>query len=118
MRFMIMHKNDPHSEAGKPPSKEIVERMGAFIGGHAKAGRLVDGAGLHGSKHRTRLRFRDGRSTVQHGPYQGESELPARMLFLEVANRDQAIGWAERYGRTSATATSSWARSPSPGTSA
>ena len=99
MRFMIMHKNDPLTEAGLPPSKEIVERMGQFIGGHAQAGRLLDGAGLNGSKTRTRLTFRDGRCTVKHGPYRGEHELPAATLLLKVKTREEAIGWAERYGK-------------------
>src|SRR5205085_9089520 len=63
MRFMIMHKNDANTEAGLPPPKEIVQKMGAFIGEHMKAGRFLDGAGLAGSKTRTRLIFREGRST-------------------------------------------------------
>jgi hypothetical protein len=95
MRFMMMHKNDPHTEAGLPPSKEILENMGQFIGGHAQAGRLLDGAGLGASKTRTRLTFRDGTCTVKHGPYRGEHELPAAMLRLKVKTRDEAIGWAE-----------------------
>jgi hypothetical protein len=99
MRYMMMHKNDPHTEAGEPPSMEIVEKMGAFIGEQAKAGRLVDGAGLGGSKTRTRLTFRDGKCTVKHGPYRGEHELPAATMLLKVKTREEAIGWAERYGR-------------------
>jgi hypothetical protein len=99
MRFMIMHKNDPHTEAGHPPPMKLVNEMGAFIGEYAKTGRLVDGAGLGGSKNRTRLVFRDGRSTVKHGPYSGEHELPAAMLQLKVKTREEAIGWAERYGK-------------------
>lgn len=99
MRFMIMHKNDPHTEAGEPPPMELVTKMGAFIGEHAKAGRFVDGAGLGASKTRTRLLFRDGRCTVKHGPYRGEHELPAATLLLKVGTRDEAIGWAERYGK-------------------
>lgn len=100
MRVMMMHKNDANSEAGKPPSQEIIQRMGAFIGGHIEAGRFVDGAGLLGSKHRTRLSCRDGQCTVTHGPYRGQdSELPAAILALEVATREQAIGWAERYAK-------------------
>jgi hypothetical protein len=99
MRFMIMHKNDPHTEAGEPPPMELVSKMGAFIGEHAKQGRLVDGAGLSGSKTRTRLVFRDGRCTVKHGPYRGEHELPAATLLLKVRTREEAIGWAERYGK-------------------
>jgi len=99
MRFMIMHKNDPHTEAGLPPPKDIVEKMSAFVGEQAQAGRFLDGAGLAGSKTRTRLTFRDGRCTVKQGPYQGEHELPAATLKLKVRSREEAIGWAERYGK-------------------
>src|SRR6185436_16854214 len=99
MRIMIMHKNDPHTEAGQPPPMELVHKMGAFIGEYAKAGRFLDGAGLSGSKTRTRLTFRDGKCTVKHGPYRGEHELPAATLLLKVKTREEAIGWAERYGK-------------------
>ncbi len=99
MRFMMMHKNDVHTEAGTPPSMEIVQRMGEFIGGYAQAGTLVDGAGLAGSKTRTRLVFRNGDCTIKHGPYRGEHELPTATLLLKVRTREEAIGWAERYGK-------------------
>jgi len=99
MRFMIMHKNDPQTEAGLPPSMQLITEMGALVAEYAKDGRFLDGAGLNGSKTRTRLVFRDGRCTVKHGPYRGERELPAATLQLKVATREQAIGWAERYGK-------------------
>src|SRR5678815_1326021 len=99
MRFLIMHKNDANTEAGLPPPMELVHEMGAFIGEYAKTGRFVDGAGLGASRTRTRLTFRGGRCTVKHGPYTGEHELPAAMLVLKVRSRDEAIGWAERYGK-------------------
>jgi hypothetical protein len=99
MHFMLMHKNDPHTEAGLPPPMDIVHKMGAFIGEYAKSGRFIDGAGLGGSKTRTRLVFREGRSTVKHGPYAGENELPAATLLIKVRTREEAIGWAERYGK-------------------
>jgi hypothetical protein len=98
MRFMIMHKHDPKTEAGIKPPPELIQQMGAFIGGHAKAGRLVDGAGLGATKTRTRLTFRGGKSTVKHGPYTGERELPSSALLLKVTNRDEGVRWAERYG--------------------
>ena len=99
MRFMMMHKNDQQSEAGLPPPMELVHKMGAFIGEYAKKGLFVDGAGLGASKTRTRLTFREGRCTVKHGPYSGEHELPAATLLLKVKTREEAIGWAERYGK-------------------
>jgi len=99
MRLMMMHKNDPNTEAGEPPPMEIVHKMGAFIGEYAKSGKFVDGAGLAGSSTRTRLIFKNGQCTKKHGPYRGEHELPAATLLLKVRTREEAIGWAERYGK-------------------
>jgi hypothetical protein len=99
MQFMLMHKNDPHTEAGQPPPIELVHKMGAFIGEYAAAGKLIDGAGLGASQTRTRLTFRNGQCTEKRGPYRGEHELPAATLLLKVRTREEAIGWAERYGK-------------------
>jgi len=99
MRFMMMHKNDPQTEAGNPPPPELVQQMGAFIGEFAQSGRLIDGAGLSGSKNRTRLVFRSGKVSTLRGPYAGQHELPAATLQLKVGTLDQALGWAERYGK-------------------
>lgn len=99
MKFMIMHKNDAKTEAGIPPPMELVHQMGAFIGEFAQSGRFIDGAGLKGSATRTRLTFRGGKSATKHGPYRGEHELPAATLLLKVSTREEALGWAERYGK-------------------
>lgn len=99
MRFMIMHKNDPRTEAGEKPPMELVQKMGALIGEYAQSGRFLAGEGLSGSRTRTRLVFRGGTCTVKHGPYRGEHELPAAALKLKVRTREEAIGWAERYGK-------------------
>lgn len=99
MRLMMMHKNDAHTEAGELPPPELVAEMGQYIGEHAQRGTFLGGEGLGRSATRTRLTFRDGRCTVTHGPYAGEHELPAAALLLTVASREQAIGWAERYGK-------------------
>jgi hypothetical protein len=98
MRFMVMHKHDANTEAGHPPPMELVHKMGAFIGEYAATGRFIDGAGLGASKTRTRLVFKNGRSTATPGPYTGERELPAATLLLKVRTKDEALGWAERYG--------------------
>jgi hypothetical protein len=99
MRFMIMHKNDKHAEAGMRPSLELIAKMGEYIGEHAAKGQLVDGAGLGASSTRTRLTFASGQGTVQHGPYAGVHELVSAILLLKVKSRDEAIAWAERYGK-------------------
>jgi hypothetical protein len=99
MRFMIMHKNDSHTEAGERPPPELVAKMGEYIGEHAQRGSFLGGEGLGRSATRTRLTFRDGQCTIKHGPYQGENELPAAALLLNVRSRDEALGWAQRYGK-------------------
>lgn len=99
MHFIIMHKNDSQTEAGQLPPPELVSQMGAFIGEYAQSGRFIDGAGLLGSSHRTRLVFRGGRCTIKQGPYAGEHELPSSVLQLKVATSEQAIGWGQRYGK-------------------
>jgi hypothetical protein len=99
MRFMVMHKNDRHTEAGEHPAPELIANMGEFIGEHARKGQFLGGEGLGASATRTRLTFRGGECTVKHGPYAGSNELPAATLLLQVESRDQAIGWAQRYGK-------------------
>jgi hypothetical protein len=99
MRFLMMHKHDSQTEDGVLPPPELVGQMGEFISGFAKQGKLVDGAGLGATKTRTRLTFKNGSATIKHGPYTGEHELPSSLLVLEVKTREEAIGWAERYGK-------------------
>jgi len=103
MRFMMMHKHDPkadpQTEAGETPPPELVAAMEAYIAGHVARGTFIAGEGLGSSSTRTRLTFRGGRCTIKHGPYEGEHELPAAALLLTVRTRDEAIGWAQRYGK-------------------
>src|SRR5690349_10335109 len=99
MRILSMHKNDPHTEAGQLPPPELLQQMGEYIGSFAQTGRFIDGGGLGRSATRTRVRFEGGQARVQHGPYSGGNELPAELLVVQVAAREQAIGWAERYGK-------------------
>jgi hypothetical protein len=99
MRFMVMHKHDKHTEAGERPGPKLLAEMGEFIGEFARKGQFLGGEGLGASATRTRLTFRGGECSVKHGPYAGSNELPAATLLLKVASRDQAIGWAQRYGK-------------------
>lgn len=97
MRFIAMHKADPKHEDGAPPPKELVEQMGALIGEIAKAGILLAGEGLHPSKRRMRLSFRNGDCSIQRGPYSGERELPAAFAAIRVRSEDEAIAWAKSF---------------------
>jgi len=96
MRFMVMHKTDPVMEAGGPPSPRIIQEMGTFIQGAAKAGVFKDGAGLHPSSRRVRLVFEAGARTVTRGPYEGRNELLASFAMIKADSIDHAIEIASR----------------------
>jgi hypothetical protein len=85
MRFMIMHKNDPHTEAGEPPPMDLVEKMGQFIGEHAQAGRFLDG------KQKAEL------TRVIDGPFSESKELIGGFAVLELSGMDEAIDLCRRY---------------------
>jgi hypothetical protein len=92
-----MHKVGPASEAGLPPSPELVAGMGQLIGETAKAGMFLAGGGLKPSRDRLRLTFAQGRCTVTPGPLTGGNELPASFATIKVKTRDEGIEWAKRY---------------------
>jgi hypothetical protein len=99
MKFLTMHRHDPHTEAGEVPPPELMAKMGAFIGEHAKRGEFLDGAGLGRSGNRTRLVFRSGEGTALRMSFRGHNELPSVIVKLTVKDRDQGLDWARRYGK-------------------
>ena len=92
-----MHKVDAKMESGDPPSKTIVEEMGKLVGGSMREGVFKDGAGLHRSAKRVRLRYRDGSREVTRGPYTGDNELVAGMATVKAASIEAAMEIADRF---------------------
>jgi len=98
MKFMVMHKHDETSEAGKLPPPELIAAMGALVGGMAQSGKLLDGDGLGASRTRSRITFEKGERTLLHGPYTGSNELPAGFAKVQVRSREEAIEIATKLG--------------------
>src|SRR5262245_14434140 len=97
MRFMVMHKVDAKMEAGGPPDKEIIRGMGKLVGEGLKSGVFLDGAGLHRSAQRVRLRARGGETTARRGPYPGDNELLASFAMIKARSLDEAVEVARRF---------------------
>jgi hypothetical protein len=98
MQFMVMHKVDPAMEAGAPPSQTIIQEMGKLVGRSRKAGIFKDGAGLHRSAMRARVRFVDGKPAVTRGPYAGDNELLASFAMITTTGIEKAIELAVELG--------------------
>jgi hypothetical protein len=98
MKYMIIVKATKDSEAGVMPTEKLMAEMIGFHEEMAKAGVLVDGAGLRPSKDAWRIRYgKDGRKSVVDGPFVETKELVAGFTIIDVKSRDEALQWAKRY---------------------
>src|SRR5262245_2596131 len=97
MRILGLLKADVHSEAGAPPSKELIERMGGFIEEITKAGVMLATDGLQPSSKGKRVRLADGKITVIDGPFTESKELVASYAVFQVKSMDEAVHWSTRF---------------------
>lgn len=97
MRFIGLLKADKSSEAGEPPSPELLARMGPFLEEVAKAGVLKATDGLYPSTHATRVRLANGKAHVTDGPFAETKELVASYAMFDVKSKDEAVYWTKRF---------------------
>ena len=98
MRVMIIVKATADSEAGIMPPASLLAEMGAFHAEQARAGVLLDGAGLKASSHGWRVRIgAGGDRQVVDGPFAQTPELMAGYTLIQVRSRDEAVEWSRRY---------------------
>jgi len=96
MRFMVMVKATPESEAGVMPDRKLLEDMGKFNEELVKAGIMLAGEGLHPSSKGARVRFSGSKRTVIDGPFAETKELVAGFWLWKVKSREEAIEWVKR----------------------
>ena len=96
MRFMVIVKATRESEAGAPPSEEILTEMGRYNEELVKAGVMLAGEGLHPSSKGARVRFSGDKRTVIDGPFAETKELIAGFWLIQVKSLDEAIEWVKR----------------------
>jgi hypothetical protein len=80
-----------------PPTPEEMAVMGAFIQEAQQAGVLLDTGGLAPTSEGVKVRYADGKYTVTDGPFSEAKELIGGWALIEVASKDDAIGWAKRF---------------------
>ncbi len=96
MRYMVIVKASPETEAGHPPTQEMLATMSAYNEQLANAGVLLTADGLHPSAKGARVRFGDGKPTVTDGPFTESKELIAGFWILQVKSKDEALEWVKR----------------------
>ncbi|PBJ16692.1 YCII-related domain protein [Pseudomonas ogarae] len=96
MRFMVIVKASPESEAGEMPSEELLAAMGAYNEELVKAGVMLAGEGLHPSAEGVRVQFSGKNRTVIDGPFAETKELIAGFWIFKVQSLQEAIDWVKR----------------------
>ena len=96
MRVMVLVKATDDSENDVMPPAELLDAMGAYNEELAKAGIMLDGAGLKASRHGKRIEFSGKDRSVVDGPFAETKELLAGYWMWEVRDLDEAIEWAKR----------------------
>lgn len=97
MKFILILKANPDSEAGKMPSEELIAATIQYNQDQAKAGVLLDAAGLYPSSAGAKIKVSaDGKKTVVDGPFANPKELVAGYWIIQVKSMEEAIDWAKR----------------------
>lgn len=97
MRFMIIVKATPDTEAGVMPEEELMAAMATYHEALAKAGVLLDGSGLQSSAKGWRIQYQGGKRSVIDGPFAESKELIAGYTLIQVKSRAEALEWTRRY---------------------
>jgi hypothetical protein len=99
MRFMIIVKATPDSEANRfPPDPEpLFQAMAAYHEELARAGALLDAAGLQPTSKGWRVQYDGGKRSVIDGPFAESKELVAGYTLIQTRTRDEAVEWSKRF---------------------
>jgi hypothetical protein len=98
MRFMIIVKATPESEAGVMPEEPLMAAMADYHEQLAKAGVLLDAHGLHPSVKGWRVVYdRQGGRRIVDGPFAETKELIAGYTLIQVRSREEALEWSRRF---------------------
>jgi hypothetical protein len=99
MRYMIIVKATPESEAATSPDPdpEVLADMAAYHEELARAGVLLDGTGLHPSRKGWRIHYGPEGTRVVDGPFAETKELIAGWTLIQVRSRDEALAWSRRF---------------------
>ena len=96
MKFLVIVKATPESEAGVMPTEQELTDMGKFNEELVKAGVMLAGEGLHPTSKGKRMRFSGSKRTVVDGPFTETKELIAGFWIWQLRSMDEAVEWLKR----------------------
>jgi hypothetical protein len=97
MRYMIIVKATPDTEAGAAPTESLFARMAAYHEALGKAGILVDASGLKATSKGWRVEVHGENRTIVDGPFAETKELIAGYTIIRVKSEQQDRDWTARF---------------------
>jgi hypothetical protein len=97
MRFMMIVKADKESEAGLPPSPELIAAIGKLTEEAMESGVVLSNGGLLPSSKGARIRVGGGKLTVTDGPFAETKELIGGFAIIQANSRQEAIEEGSRF---------------------
>jgi hypothetical protein len=95
---MIIVKANAASEAGVMPEDSLFAVMADYHEALARAGVLLDAAGLQPTAKGWRIDYADGRREITDGPFAlDQGGLVAGYTLIQVRSREEALEWSRRY---------------------
>lgn len=97
MRFAILRKADPDTEAGARAGPALIHAMADYVQEMVDAGVMRSGEGLRPSAQGARVSFAGGVPSVIDGPFAEAKELVAGISIIETATLEEAVAWVKRW---------------------
>ena len=97
MRFMMIVKADKNSEAGVPPSQELMTAIGRLSQEMISRGKLLETGGLLPSSAGARVWVGGGKLTVTDGPFTEAKELIGGYAVLRTDSKEEAIELGKQF---------------------
>ncbi len=95
MRFLCLYKSS--KPEGTPTSPQEMAAMGQLIEEMTKAGVLLATEGCLPSSKGARVRLSGGKISVTDGPFTETKEIIGGFALIQVASKEEAIEWTERF---------------------
>jgi hypothetical protein len=96
MKVMMIVKGNQDSESGKAPDERMLSEMMKYNEELAKAGVLLELAGLQPTSKSAKIKFSGNNRTVVDGPFTEAKEVVAGFWIIQVKSFAEAIEWAKR----------------------
>lgn len=97
MRFMIIVKTPPDGSPGTLPGPAPHDALAEYRGELARAGVLLDAAGLHPGRLSWRVRSQPGGRKVVEAPLDEGGGSITGYALIEVRSREEALEWSRRF---------------------